>query len=67
MTRKCRDMEAWLSAYLENELSGKDAAEVENHLIECAACRAKKEKMEELLQPLRSSGGSTVLSQEPPL
>lgn len=49
MTRKCRDMEAWLSAYLENELSGKEAAEVEQHLVECAACRAKKEKMEELI------------------
>lgn len=49
MTRKCRDMEARLSAYLENELSGKDAAEVEKHFAECADCRSKKEKMEELI------------------
>ncbi len=49
MNKKCRDMEAWLSAYLENELSGKDAAEVEKHLAECHDCRAKKEKIEELI------------------
>ena len=49
MTRKCRDMEAWLSAYLENDLSSRDAAEIEQHLAECADCRAKKEKMEELI------------------
>jgi hypothetical protein len=52
MSRKCRDMEAWLSAYLENELSGRDAAEVEGHLAECADCLAKKEKIEELIYSL---------------
>lgn len=49
MTRKCRDMEALLSSYLENELSRGDAAEVEKHLAECADCRGKKEKIEELI------------------
>lgn len=49
MTRKCRDIESWLSAYLENDLPREAAAEVEAHIGECAACRARKEKMEELL------------------
>lgn len=49
MTRKCRDIEAWFSAYLENDLPREAAAEVEAHLGECADCRARKEKMEELL------------------
>jgi hypothetical protein len=42
-------MELWFSAYLENELSGRDAAEVEKHLADCLVCRAKKERMEELI------------------
>ena len=49
MTRKVRDSESWLSAYLENDLPREAAAEVEAHIGECAACRARKEKMEELL------------------
>lgn len=49
MTRKCRDIEALLSAYLENELSREAASEVDAHLDECPACRAKKEKMEEII------------------
>lgn len=52
MIRKCRDIEAWLSAYLENDLPDEAAAEVEAHLGECSGCRARKEKMEELVSGL---------------
>lgn len=49
MIKKCREIEALLSAYLENELSGEDAASVAEHLGTCSACLAKKEKMEEII------------------
>lgn len=49
MTKKCREIEVLLSAYLENELSKADAASVEEHLDACPGCLAKKEKMEEII------------------
>jgi len=52
MSGKCREFEARLSAYLENELPGDAAADLETHLRGCAACRGKKERMEELLGSL---------------
>ncbi len=52
MIRKCREIEAWLSAYLENDLPREDAADVEEHLRGCAVCRARKERVEDLLVSL---------------
>ncbi len=49
MIKKCREIEALLSAYLENELAGADASGVAEHLETCPACRAKKEKIEEII------------------
>ncbi len=49
MIKKCREIEALLSAYLENELSREDAAIVAAHLGACPACQAKKEKIEEII------------------
>jgi ABC-type bacteriocin/lantibiotic exporter with double-glycine peptidase domain len=49
MTKKCREIEALLSAYVENELSREDAAGVVEHLGACPGCLAKKEKMEEII------------------
>jgi len=49
MTRKCREIEGLLSAYLENEISKEEAVNVTEHLGGCAACLAKKEKMEEII------------------
>ncbi len=49
MTRKCRDIESLLSAYLENELSKKESDNVAEHLNLCPECLQKKEKMEEII------------------
>ena len=49
MIKKCREIEALLSAYLENELSREDAAFVAAHLGTCPDCQAKKEKIEEII------------------
>lgn len=39
MKTDCRDIEALLSPYADGELDAADAARVESHLAECAACR----------------------------
>jgi len=52
MTKKCREIELLLSAYLENDLSKEDAACVAEHLDSCPECLGKKEKMEELISRL---------------
>jgi predicted anti-sigma-YlaC factor YlaD len=52
MTKKCRDIELLLSAFLENELSKEDAASVSEHLETCRECLAKKERMEEIISRL---------------
>jgi hypothetical protein len=49
MTKKCREIESLLSAYLENELSREEAENVAEHLNSCPECRNKKEKIEELI------------------
>jgi ABC-type bacteriocin/lantibiotic exporter with double-glycine peptidase domain len=49
MSKNCREIEALLSAYLENDLSRENAAWVKEHLDACPACLAKKEKMEEII------------------
>jgi hypothetical protein len=52
MTKKCRDIELVLSAYLENELSKEEAASIAEHLGGCPDCSAMKEKMEEVVSRL---------------
>ncbi len=52
MTKKCREIELLLSAYLENELSKEEAADVAGHLDACPKCLAKKEIMEEVISRL---------------
>jgi hypothetical protein len=52
MTKKCREIELLLSAYLENELSKEDAANVSEHLGSCSECLGKKERMEEIISRL---------------
>ena len=49
MTKKCREIESLLSAYLENELSKEEAEEVASIWANCPECLAKKEKIEELI------------------
>jgi hypothetical protein len=49
MTRKCREIESLLSAYLENELSKEEFDHVAGHLNLCPECLQKKEKIEELI------------------
>jgi hypothetical protein len=52
MTKKCREIESLLSAYLENELSRAEAESVTKHLDSCPECRNKKETIEELIYKL---------------
>lgn len=52
MIGKCKDIEALLSAYMENDLPAEDAGLVRAHLSECPECRKTKEKMEEILSRL---------------
>ena len=52
MTKKCREIESLLSAYLENELSKEEAESVAGHLKECPDCLNKKETIEELIYKL---------------
>jgi hypothetical protein len=49
MTKKCREIESLLSAYLENELSKNDNKNVADHLNSCPDCLKLKEKIEGLL------------------
>ncbi|MBN2346264.1 MAG: zf-HC2 domain-containing protein [Candidatus Aminicenantes bacterium] len=52
MTKKCREIELLLSAYLENELPGSEAELVARHLNDCPECLAVKERMEEIVSRL---------------
>jgi len=52
MSKKCREIELLLSAYVENELSREEAAGISEHLGNCPDCLAKKEKIEELISRL---------------
>jgi hypothetical protein len=52
MTKKCREIESLLSAYLENELSREESENVAEHLNICPECRNKKEKIEEIIYKL---------------
>lgn len=52
MSKKCRDIESLLSAYLENDLLKEEAENVSTHLDGCSACLAKKEKIEEIILKL---------------
>lgn len=52
MTKKCREIESLLSAYLENELPKEEAKRVAEHLKECPECLNKKETIEELIYKL---------------
>lgn len=49
MIAKCREIEALLSAYLENELTAVQADAVARHLATCPRCLKLKEIMEEIL------------------
>jgi predicted anti-sigma-YlaC factor YlaD len=49
MIHKCKEIEALISAYLENELSPSESARVARHLAACPHCLALKEKMEDIL------------------
>jgi hypothetical protein len=52
MNKKCREIESWLSAYLENDLPKKELEIISDHLNICSECLGKKEKMEELVTKL---------------
>lgn len=52
MTKKCREIESLLSAYLENELSKEETENVAEHLKNCPECLNKKEIIEELIYKL---------------
>jgi hypothetical protein len=45
----------WLSPYFDGELRGLRLSQVENHLAECAQCRAELERMQELSALLRGT------------
>jgi hypothetical protein len=49
MTKKCREIESLLSAYLENELTKEESENIAEHLKDCPECLNKKEKIEELI------------------
>jgi hypothetical protein len=53
MTKKCREIESLLSAYLENELSKAEAENVAEHLNSCPECRNKKEIIVEKKKPAK--------------
>ena len=52
MTKKCREVESLLSAYLENDIPKDELENVAEHLASCLECRSKKEKIEELIYKL---------------
>jgi hypothetical protein len=52
MTKRCREIESLLSAYLENDLSKEELENIENHLNTCPDCLLKKDKMEEVTSKL---------------
>jgi anti-sigma factor RsiW len=45
----------WLAAYHDGELKGRPLCQVEDHLTECAACRAELEELQKLTTLLRES------------
>ena len=45
----------WLNAYLDGELNGARTSQVEDHLAECAECRAKLEELRGLSALLRET------------
>lgn len=49
MTKKCREIELLLSAYLENELSKDEYKNVTDHLNSCPDCLSIKEKIEGII------------------
>jgi predicted anti-sigma-YlaC factor YlaD len=52
MIYKCKEIESLLSAYLENELSPAESANIAQHLASCPQCLDLKEKMEEIVLKL---------------
>jgi predicted anti-sigma-YlaC factor YlaD len=52
MIYKCKEIESLLSAYLENELSPAESANIAQHLASCPRCLDLKEKMEEIVLKL---------------
>ena len=52
MIYKCKEIEAMLSAYLENELSPEESERIAQHLAACPHCLNLKEIMAELLLKL---------------
>ena len=52
MSKKCREIESLLSAYLENDLPKEELENISDHLHGCPECLGKKEKMEEIIAKL---------------
>jgi len=52
MSKKCKEIESLLSAYLENDLSKEEAEDISSHLNACPECLCKKEKIEEIILKL---------------
>jgi len=52
MIYKCKEIESFLSAYLENELSPAESENITQHLAACPHCLDLKEKLEEILVKL---------------
>ncbi|MCD6362077.1 MAG: zf-HC2 domain-containing protein, partial [Armatimonadetes bacterium] len=54
MIRSCRAINNLLNAYLDGELTTEQARECEEHLAECARCRAELERLRAARSLLRS-------------
>jgi predicted anti-sigma-YlaC factor YlaD len=52
----------WLGAYLDGELQGRRLQQVEDHLVQCAACRADLEEMQALSVLLQESPSAQGLA-----
>jgi hypothetical protein len=50
-----KHIKEWLNAYLDGELNGARVNQVEDHLAECAECRAELEELRELSALLRET------------
>jgi anti-sigma factor RsiW len=54
-------MTAWLSAYYDGELKGRQLRQVEAHLSDCAPCRAELDRLRVLSAMLRESPAASGL------
>lgn len=49
----CKSAQAYLSAYLDGELSGQESLSIREHLGECVECREEEQQLRSLKQMLR--------------